>query len=67
MQMSRILYENATHWVCDEPKAYVVYRNGVTVSERRATIGKSLGLSRAIAEADKRSAAEAQTETKSPR
>ncbi len=56
--LAKILYENATHWVWDDEKAFTVFRNDVTCSYRVATIGKSLGLDRAIAEADKRDAAE---------
>jgi hypothetical protein len=55
LKESDILYENATHWVYDAgAKGYEVYRNTITHSERVASIGRSLGLDRAILEADKR-------------
>lgn len=52
---SQILYENETHWVLDkDTNTFEVYRKTITHSERRAIIGKSLGLQRAIDEADRR-------------
>lgn len=53
-----IAYENATHWVLDDPKKKFleVYRTGFTHSERCAQIGRGLAdpLQRAIEEADRR-------------
>jgi hypothetical protein len=55
MKEDQILYENDSHWVFDAgPKGYEVYKNTITHSVRVASIGRSLGLDRAIAEADKR-------------
>lgn len=52
---SQIAYENDTHWVLDDGKgAYKVFRNGITHSTKCATIGRSLGIERAIMEADRR-------------
>jgi hypothetical protein len=54
LKESDILYENKTHWVFDAGKHYEVYKNTITHSVKVSTIGKSLGLERAILEADKR-------------
>ena len=55
LKESDILFENPTHWVFDAgDKGYEVYRNTITHSVRVASIGKSLGLGRAIHEANKR-------------
>ena len=52
---NQIAYENATHWVLDDDKNdYKVLRNGITHSTKCATIGRSLGIERAIMEADRR-------------
>jgi hypothetical protein len=52
---SEILFENPTHWVFDAgTKGYEVYRKTVTHSERVSIIGRSLGLDRAILEANNR-------------
>ena len=52
---NQIAYENSTHWVFDDGKnAYEVFRNGITHSTKCATIGRSLGLAKAIHEADRR-------------
>ena len=53
-QEKDIRYENGAYWVLETPNAFEVYRVGVTHSTRCATIGKSLGLARAIAEVDRR-------------
>lgn len=51
----QIAYENATHWVLDDGKNdYKVFRNGITHSTKCATVGRSLGIERAILEADRR-------------
>lgn len=65
-----IKYETPNFWVLDVGrKGYEVYRNGATCSVRVASIGHgtSLGLPRAIAEADKREAILAAQEKKVPR
>lgn len=55
---SDIQYETANFWVLDVgAKGYEVYRSGVTHSTRVASIGRSLGLAKAIAECDKRQCA----------
>lgn len=55
MKESDILFENDTHWVFDAgKKGFEVYRKTITHSERVASIGRSLGLDRAISEANKR-------------
>lgn len=55
-----ILYESGKHWVCMSAngRAYQVFRTGLTHSVLVATIGKSLGLQRAIDEAERREAKE---------
>lgn len=55
MNLANILYETPSgkFWVMKTLKAYEVYRNTITHAERCAVIGLSLGLERAIAEADK--------------
>ena len=55
LKESEILFENPTHWVFDAGnKGFEVYRNTITHSVRVASIGRSLGLERAILEANKR-------------
>jgi hypothetical protein len=55
LKESDILFENPTHWVFDAgKKGFEVYRNTITHSERVASIGRSLGLDRAILEANNR-------------
>jgi hypothetical protein len=54
LKESDILYENETHWVYDAVKHYEVYKKTITHSVRVACIGKSLGVDRAILEANKR-------------
>ena len=55
LKESDILYENNTHWVFDAgEKGFEVYKKTITHSVRVACIGKSLGLQRAIDEANKR-------------
>ena len=56
MTEADILYEtrNSLFWVTKTRKAFEVYKTGTTHSTRCATIGLSLGLGRAIAEADRR-------------
>lgn len=50
-----VVYETLNFWVLDVGgKGFEVYRKGATCSVRVAQIGRSLGLSRAIAEADRR-------------
>jgi hypothetical protein len=58
---SDILYENPTHWVLAVgSKGFEVYRKTITHSVRCASIGHGpapqLGLTRALAEADRRHA-----------
>jgi hypothetical protein len=55
LKESEILFENPTHWVYDAgKKGFEVYRNTSTHSVRVASIGRSLGLDRAILEANNR-------------
>jgi hypothetical protein len=55
LKESDILFENPTHWVFDAGvKGFEVYKNGITHSVRVAIIGRSIGLERAVAEANKR-------------
>ena len=57
MKLSDIKYENNTHWVMSVPTGYEVYRIECTHSVRCARIGwpnSDKGLTKAIAEADKR-------------
>jgi dGTP triphosphohydrolase len=55
MKEQYILFENPTHWVYDAGvKGFEVYRNTITHSVRVAVIGRSLGLERAITEANNR-------------
>jgi hypothetical protein len=50
-----ILYSNPSHYVIDAgKKGYEVYRHEGTAAVRAASIGRSLGLDRAISEANKR-------------
>lgn len=52
-----VAYENDTHWVLDKGRVgFEVYKTGLTHSTRVASIGRSLGLPRAVEEADKRHA-----------
>lgn len=54
---NKILYENPTHWVLDVGvNGFEVYRKTITHSIRVARIGRSLGIERAISEADRRDA-----------
>ncbi len=56
-RLSDVLYETQAHrfWVLDVgPKGFEVYRADTTASTRVASIGKSLGLQRAIDEANRR-------------
>lgn len=56
-RLQDVLYETPAHsfWVLDVgAKGFEVYKAGATASTRVASIGRSLGLQRAIAEADKR-------------
>lgn len=60
----QIAYENATHWVLDDGvNDYKVFRNGITHSTKCATIGRSLGIERAILEAVRRDSAVKKTFT----
>jgi len=60
MKESEILFENPTHWVFDAgEKGFEVYKNGITHSVRVAIVGRSIGLDRAILEANKRHEREA--------
>jgi hypothetical protein len=55
LKESDILFENPTHWVYDAgKKGFEVYQNTITHSVRVAIIGRSLGLDRAILEANNR-------------
>ena len=62
--MTKVLYSTGQFWVCKAKHGYEVYENGVTHSTRRAIIGweGEKGLSRAIAEADRRQAKETPAE-----
>ncbi|KAF1049310.1 MAG: hypothetical protein GAK38_00766 [Xylophilus sp.] len=56
----QIKYETRDFWVLDVgARGFEVYRTGITHSARCASIGRgpTLGLARAIAEADRRQAA----------
>lgn len=58
-KLEDIKYETSDYWVLSVgPKGFEVYQKGLTHSTRVASIGhgETLGLSRAIAEADKRQA-----------
>ena len=62
LKESEILFENPTHWVFDAGrKGFEVYRNTITHSVRVASIGRGLGLERAIQEANKRHERETQS------
>lgn len=52
-----MLYETANFYVVQASKGYYeVYKNGAVTATRVATIGRSLGLARAIIEVNKRQA-----------
>ncbi len=52
-----MIYQNGDFYVRDAgKKGYEVYQNGHVAATRVASIGRSLGLARAIAECDKRAA-----------
>jgi hypothetical protein len=55
-----IMHENSTHWVLRTATGFEVLRKGLTHSTRCAVFGRNLpsALSRAIADADKRHAAQ---------
>lgn len=59
MESTEILYETPTHWVSFNGRFFEVWRMGICVSTRVASVGGGgdrSWLTRAIAECDKRSA-----------
>lgn len=54
-RLQDILHETHDFWVLDVGiKGYQVYRKGITHSTKVASIGKSIGLEKAICECDRR-------------
>ena len=58
MNEKHILYENGDFWIYENPgkSFFEVYKSAITHSVRVASVGKSLGLDRAISEANRRAA-----------
>ncbi|AMR79470.1 hypothetical protein [Cupriavidus nantongensis] len=56
MTEAQILYERGPYWVKRGAKFFEIYRAGATHSTRVGVVGFSFGLSRCIAEIDRRMA-----------